>query len=276
MSGTQIGDLIFESDKSLFEILDELGVPKVSQQLDDITERLSEVNDQLVQLGQIVDTNQANNNAAFIAINTRVDTLNDEVTALNILVAPLSVQVANLEQEVVALRNLVQPLDSRLIIVEGQVSVLITQYNSLSATISNLQGRVILLENQIAPLTTQVNALTSRVLTLELEAPRSQILRLGNEYIFSYRTGGFPGNTWFYRLNYSGSINTIISANVGHSATVFSSIDSTFNTRTVYLAAPFDNIATAGRYNYPMIQGPCKLSFQPQDTNPIEGYLTRL
>lgn len=276
MSNTQIGDLIFDSDKSLFEILDELGVPKVSQQLDDITERLSEVNDQLVQLGQIVDTNQANNNAAFIAVNTRVDSLNDEVVALNIIVAPLSVQVTNLEQEVVALRNLVQPLDSRVSNVEGQVSVLTTQYNTLAALVTSLQGRIITLENQVFALTPQVNALNNRVLTLELEAPRSQILRLGNEYVFSYRTGGFPGNTWFYRLNYSGSINTIISANVGHTATVFSSIDSTFQSRTVYLAAPFDNIATAGRYNYPMIQGPCRLSFQAQDTNPIEGYITRL
>lgn len=273
---TQIGDLIFDSGKTLFEILDALDVPQVSAQLDSVNNRLDEVNDQLRQLGSIVDSNQANNTASFIAINTQLDALNSEVAALNLAVAPLSIQVSNLDQEVAALSAAVVPLETLVTDLESQVNSLALQVTNLTTLVNSYNSRITSLENNTASVSQQLTTLTNRVLALELTAHTNTQLRLGNEYIFTYRTGGVPGNTYYYRINYSGSTSTVINANVGHSANVLSSQDGTSQQRTVYLAAPFDLFSVSGRYNYPMIQGPCRLSFTVNNTNPTEGYITTL
>lgn len=273
---TVIGDLIFESGKTLFEILDSLDVPQVSASLDATNARLDEVNDQLRQLGSIVDTNQANNNASFIAVNTQLDALNSEVTALNLAVASLTIQVMNLDQEVATLSAAVIPLEALVSDLRNQVSALATQVTSLTTLVYGYDSRITSVETSIDILSTRVSSLANRVTTIELEADQQQKLRLGNEYIFTYRTGGVPGTTYFYRLNYSGSTSTAINAAQGYTANVLSSIDGTSTQRTVYLAAPFDLFSANGRYNYPMIQGPCRLSFVVNNTNPTEGYITTL
>lgn len=273
---TQIGDLIFDSGKTLFEILDALDVPQVSAQLDAVNVRLDEVNDQLRQLGSIVDTNQANTTASFIAVNTQLDALNSEVTALNLAVAPLSIQVSNLDQEVAVLSAAIVPLETLVSDLESQVNSLALQVTSLTTLVNSYNSRITALESSTTSLSQQLSVLTNRVLTLELTAHSNTKLRLGNEYIFTYRTGGVPGTTYFYRINYSGSTTTNINAAVGYSANVLSSQDGTSQNRTVYLAAPFDLFSLNGRYNYPMIQGPCRLSFTVNNTNPVEGYITTL
>lgn len=280
---TVIGDLIFDSKKTLFEILDSLDVPQVSALLDETNIRLDEVNDQLRQLGAIVDSNQANNNASFIAVNTQLDALNAEVVALNLAIAPISAQVVSLEQEVATLSAAVLPLETLVSDLENQVNALGDQVTSLTFLVNSYNGRITALETSVtslsqtvASLTQTVNSLTSRVTTIELTADQNQKLRLGNEYIFTYRIGGVPGTTYFYRINYSGSTSTGINAAIGYSANVLSSESGTSTQRTVYLAAPFDLFSVNNRYNYPMIQGPCRLSFTVNNTNPTEGYITTL
>jgi uncharacterized coiled-coil protein SlyX len=271
---TQIGDLIFESGKTLFEILDALDVPQVSSQLDAVNVRIDEVNDQLRQLGAIVDTNQANSNASFIAVNTRLDDLNTEVIALNLAVAPLSIQVTNLEQEVATLSAAVLPLETLVSDLENQVIALTANVTHLTNLVSSYESRITSLESRVTNLSLQVDTLAARIFTVELDAPRSQQLHLGNQYIFSYRTGGVPGTTFFYRITYSGPTTTRILAATGYSANVLSSQEGTSTERTVWLAAPFDLFSVSGRFNYPMIQGPCRLSFTVNNTNPIDGYIT--
>lgn len=273
---TQIGDLIFDSGKTLFEILDALDVPQVSSQLDAVNTRLDEVNDQLRQLGSIVDSNQASVTASFIAVNTQLDALSSEVTALNLAVAPLSIQVTNLGQEVAALTSSIVPLEALVSDLESQVNFLALQVTNLTTLVNSYNSRITILESNTASVSQQLTVLTNRVLTLELTAPSSTKLRLGNEYIFTYRSGGTSGTTFYYRINYSGSTATNINAAVGYSANVLSSQDGTSQQRTVYLVAPFDLFSVTGRYNYPMIQGPCRLSFTVNNTNPTEGYITTL
>lgn len=252
---TQIGDLIFDSGKTLFEILDSLDVPQVANQLEATNSRLDEVNDQLRQLSVIVDNNQANNNASFVSINTQLDNLNAEVTSLSDELSPIPNEVANLT-------ILVNSFDSRLDSIDTQIDALDLQVDTLSTQVTTLTGTV--------------NSFNSRITSLEANRARQQFLFLGNEYIFSYRIGGLPGTTHYYRITYSGSVTTHVNAASGYSANVLDSLAGTSSVRIVYLAGPFDMFSVNGRYHYPMIQGPCALSFSINNTSPIIGYITTL
>jgi len=273
---TQIGDLIFESGKTLFEILDSLDVPQVASQLDATNLRLDEVNDQLRQLSVIVDTNQANNNASFVSINTQLDSLRAQVTLLSEELLPIP-------NEIASLTTLVNSFDGRINLLEINNDILATRMNSLDNQMSTLNNQMSTLNNQMSTLTTDVAVLSvtvtsfnSRITSLEANKARQQFLFLGNEYIFCYRTGGAPGTTYYYRITYSGSVTSQVNAAIGYSANVLDSSTGTSSNRTVYLAAPFDMFSVNGRYNYPMIQGPCVLSFAVNNTSPITGYITTL
>jgi len=273
---TEIGRLIFSQGKTLFEVLDSLDVPQVSAQLEATNERLDMVNDQLRQLGEIVDSNNNRTNAEFIRVNTELDNLTIQVQALNVQISPLSAQVASLDAEVMSLSAELTPLSNEIDDLNDQVQSLSLQVNALSSQVSGYTSRITTLESQLAQLTTTVNALTSTVNFLDANRARLGMLYLGNEYLFSYRTGGVPGNVYTYRINYSGNTTTQILANVGYTANVLSSEDNTSTSRTVRLAAPFDLFSTNGRVSYPLVQGPCVLSFTVNNTNPTNGYITHL
>lgn len=267
MSTTEIGNLIFDSGKTLFEILDSLDVPQVSSQLEATNLRLDDVNDQLRQLGQIVDSNQANNNASFINVNTQLDALSNEVTALTIAVAPITAQIDILTTQVNQLSAQVDPISAEVADLSTQVFQLSNEVATLTVTVQSFNSRITQTE-------TQVTALQNRVTTLELTRATSMRLYLGNEYVFSYRTGGIPGTTFFYRITFSGSTSTEILAARGYPASVLDSQNGSSTSRTVYLAAPFDLFSTNGRFNYPIVQGPCVLSFSVNNTSPLSGYIT--
>jgi len=263
---TEIGDIIFDTKSTLFQVLDTLDVPSISAQLTSTNQRLDDVNDQLRQLGAIVDANQIANNTSFIAVNTQLDILETDVLSLATEIAPLSSQVDSLSTQVTSL--------------SGQVSVLTTTVNGYNSRIVALESTTTSLNNSVISINTAINtinsnlsALGTRVGTLEINRARQQLLTLGNEYFFTYRTGGVPGTTYYYRINYSGSQSTVIRAGIGQTATVYDQAAGTTTSRTVYLAAPFDLFSSSGRYNYQMAQGPCVLSFTQNNTSPTAGYI---
>lgn len=263
---TEIGDIIFDTKSTLFQVLDTLDVPSIAAQLASTNDRLDDVNDQLRQLGAIVDANYIASNTSFIAINTQLDTLEADVLSLATEIAPLSSQVDSLSTQVTSL--------------SGQVSTLTTTVNSynirilaLESTTTSLSSSVASINSSINTINSSLNALGTRVGVLETNRVRQQLLTLGSEYFFTYRTGGVPGNTYYYRVNYSGSQSTVIRAGIGHSATVYDQQAGTTQVRTVYLAAPFDMFSVNGRYNYQMAQGPCVLSFTQNNTSPTLGYI---
>jgi archaellum component FlaC len=256
---TEIGDIIFGTNSTLFRVLDTLDVPSISTQLASTNTRLDEVNDQLRQLGQIVDANQIANNTSFIAVNTQLDTLEADVLSLATEIEPLASQVDSLSTQVTSL--------------SGEVSTLTTTVNSYNSRILTLENTTTVLSTLVTNISLDLNALSSRVGVLETNRVRQQLLTLGSEYLFTYRTGGVPGITYYYRLNYFGSQSTVIRAGIGHSAEVYDLQAGTVTTRTVYLAAPFDMFSSSGRYNYQMAQGPCVLSFTQNNTSPTTGYI---
>lgn len=269
---TQIGDLIFESGKTLFEVLDSLDIAQVSTQLENVGERLSEVDDQLRQLGSIVDTNQSNNNASFISVNTKLDSLDSTVARLASEFEPISSQITQLTNEVANLGDFIVENDNSIRILRSEVDSLFEDVQILTDRVSGFNNRITQLETRTSQNSFRLDTVQNQVTLLEATKDRNQFVRQGNEYIFSYRLGN-PGTTSHYRIAYK-SGNQIIKSNVGYEASVFNSTNGTVSDRTTYIAAPFDVFTISGRENYQMIQGPCALSFTNNNTSPIQGYLT--
>lgn len=118
---TNIGDIIFGTNSTLFQVLDTLDVPSLSAQIAALEERIDEVNYQLRQLGVIVDQNQIKNNTEFVNVNTRVD---------------------NLQAEVNALATLITGWDERIISVETEVNNLSVAVQQLSLTVTGFDARI--------------------------------------------------------------------------------------------------------------------------------------
>lgn len=252
---TEIGDLIFETGKTLFQILDELDVTTVSIKLDAVDNRLVEVDDQLRQLGVIVDSNDAANQARFINIETDVNQLENSIGGFDNRITQVEqsnnsvvLQVTQLTNEVNVLSSLVASFDQR--ITTNSISI-----NSISA--------------QVGTLTTTINDLVARQALFNF-------LFLGNEYIFHYRPLSSPRPTQFYRLTFSGNTQTRILSNTRYSVQILRSEDNTAGTVDVWLAATFDTFSVNNRRNYSLQQGPILLSFFVNETSPITGYITQI
>lgn len=277
---TEIGGIIFETKKTLFEVLDELDVPTVSTLLNQTNNRLDQVNDQLRQLGLIVDSNQQHVTAEFINANTRIDGMEQQVSQLASSLAPLISQMDNLN-------ILIFQLSSQIETVEVQTNALLAQVSSLSVAVSdmsssitsltarvnNSDSRIGVVESQLATVNTRLDVMSPIVTFLDSNRARLNLIFRSNTYFFTYRIGN-PGTTYSYRITYTGLPTSVVYANVGHTCQVLSSIDGTLSSRAVYLTAPFDAFSAVGRINYPLVQGPCLLSFTVNNNNPILGYIT--
>jgi len=76
---SSISDLIFDNNSTLFEVLDELDVPKLALEVKDVSDALNDSLEQVRQLSVVVDKNQVANNTKFVDINTRLDDLDTAV-----------------------------------------------------------------------------------------------------------------------------------------------------------------------------------------------------
>lgn len=258
---TDIGDLIFNSDKTLFEILDSLDVPSISKQLDGTNNRLDQVNDQLRQLGLIVDNNNANTTARFITVNTNVSNTMIEVEKLRVIVVPLDNRLTKVEKNASENEKQIVLNKGLIDIANLRISDLTTDVKTLSAKVNIFDGKVAILENTVRD--------------LNINKYNLQLLNLAGGYIFSYRIGS-PGQTWNYRISFNGPVTTRVFSNRGYPAQILSNIDGSITNRTVYLAAPFDVFSTVRNPGYLMQQGPCVLSFEANNTSPTLGYITQI
>nr|WPR17952.1 MAG: hypothetical protein [Chemarfal virus 126] len=270
---TQIGDLIFETNSTLLQVLDTLDVPTIAERLDATNERLDEVNDQLRQLGIIVDTNQIANNTSFIAVNTRVDTLQTEFTVLNNQFLAIRSEVDSLSVTTTNLEANVANLSDQVTSFGGTITGLQNRVTALESAIYGLNSSIVSLQNQVTSLQGTVSSLQSSVNTLVANRFRDNLLFRGNEYMFTWRAGT---TTYFRRTTFSGGNTQGISANIGYSAQVLDSQTGTTTTQTVFLCAPFDTIRTNGTYNYPITQGPVTYSYSSTGLNSLSGYITAL
>lgn len=266
---TEIGDLIFDTNRTLFEVLDSLDVPNVATQLSNVGERLDEVNDQLRQLGIIVDTNKIDFNTQLIAVNTALDNINKEIGD----VLAVIVKVNQLSDEVEILSKQIPSISDQLLEVEKQLDYALQQVASITVVVNSFSTRILTLETSNSSLTAIVSRNQQTLNGLYANQARLQILTLGNEYSFVYRSGN-PNAVYQLRITFSGDQSVLIRANQGYDATILQ--DGTQVNRTVYLAAPFDQFLPNYRIHYLLIQGPILLSFESINTSPINGYLTTL
>jgi len=296
---TEIGDLIFENNSTLFEVLDTLNVPTIAAQLNATNERLDEVNNQLRQLGLIVDQNQFATTTAFIAVNTRLDstesqisdlvgenislqsqvhvldgrvdsTLSD-VARLNTSVTTLQAIVDNQELEFLALSSQVGSINVSIIGLETANSILTSQVTSLMGQVSDLTNSYIALNAQVFNMQTQVNSLQTSVNSLTLNRFSNDLLVRGNEYIFTWREGT---NTYSRRTTFSGANTQSILANTGYACTVLDTQTGTATNQTVYLCATFDYLRINGVLNYAITAGTVQYSYSSTGINALTGYIT--
>jgi len=277
---TEIGDLIFDNNSTLFEVLDTLDVPNIAGQLDAANVRLDEVNDQLRQLGVIVDQNQFATTTAFIAVNTRLDSqesqisgvvtsnteLQSRINGLNDTVNIFAEKVVELNIHVVALQTTV---GAQAVELAAQSSQIV----GLTASNSALTTQVATLSTQVSEMETQVNSLQREVMFLTNDRFNNDLLVRGNEYIFNWRVGT---NTYSRRTTFTGANTEGIFANTGYAAIVLDSQTGSFTNQTVYLCASFDNFRVNGIVHYAITAGTVQYSYSPTGLNALTGYITHI
>lgn len=289
-----IRELIFDNNSTLFQTLDKLEITQLATDINSISNKLVYLDESIRTLANTVDSNYRQIQGEIQTSNSQILALTNEISNIKLNISAIQqdvtsatqtadaalTQVANVTADVALVNSKVTTLQSQVASLNTSVSTLNSSVSSLTTQVNMLSNQYVILTTSIDTLTAKVtqidssiSTLTSRVTSLEANAARNQLLRRGNEYIFTYRVGS-PGTTYYYRITYSGTGS--INANVGYSATVLDSQAGTSTSRTVYLAAPFDTFSLNGRYNYPMIQGPCILSFTANNTTPTNGYITTL
>jgi archaellum component FlaC len=250
---------------------------------------LATVDESLRTLANTVDNNYRQIQGQIQGINTELLSIKNDITGITSQLSTISADIlialqqsdlalstaARVSVDVVLLTNRVSSLETSLISIQLTINAINITVGNMQNQIDSLNNQIIGLNSTVSTLNASVVSLSSRVTSLEANAARQQFIRQGNEYMLTRRVGGNPGSTYFYRVTYLGGTN-IINANVGYTATIFDSQTGTSNTQTIYLAAPFDVFTITGRYNYPMIQGPCVYSFTGNSTSPNSGYITTL
>lgn len=172
---TEIGDLIFSTDSTLFEVLDTLEIPALATQVDAVNARLDIVNEQLTQLGQIVDNNQINNNTQFATINTTIDNLQTQVNNLSIDTTGLVTRVDALELLTSTQATAIGNMQNLIVTLNVNVLTLQVQQANTTTNVTNLQ-------NQVNAHTTQLETLVNTVnnLTTQAAAQATQITNIQN------------------------------------------------------------------------------------------------
>jgi len=100
MSRTEIGELIFSRNSTLFETLDTLDVIDINAKVERLDADLNSYGEQLRQLAIIVDQNQAYNNARFVDINTDLNEFRRELYDNNQKIAELTRTVESFQSTI--------------------------------------------------------------------------------------------------------------------------------------------------------------------------------
>lgn len=148
---SNIGDLIWETDGTLFSVLDGLDIADVQAEVARLSADLDVTKSQLTQLGGVVDNNQASTTAALLSLNT-------EVTNLANLVGSYDGRITALEEG----ENTLEP---RVAILETEVGNLVVRADNMLQQITILSSRATSSENRLNALESinfeRVNAWTA-------------------------------------------------------------------------------------------------------------------
>lgn len=163
---TEIADLIFDNNSTLFKILDNLDVPTLAGEVSEISDSLNASMEQIRQLAIIVDDNQVTNNTKFVDVNTRVDTIADVLDDVGKNASEALTKVTNLEAYT-----------------RGNIERIDTNVGRVQTKVSNLEGRAEETDFQLTNLIDSVGLIDDAVITNEVAilAVKHDVLRLNVE-----------------------------------------------------------------------------------------------
>jgi hypothetical protein len=188
---TEIAEIIFDENITLFEALDQLQVPEIASQARETERRLDETQGQVRELGIVVDNNQAVNNTKFINVNTTLDMqeasltiVSEQITQLitdnvttNSRISQLALDVESSNQLVAVLTTEVNVATSQVATLNTTVTNVVTDLNNLSLQLALTNGRVTGLSNDLITTNGWVTDLRSRMASVE-----NDVFQLEREY----------------------------------------------------------------------------------------------
>lgn len=179
---TEIADLIFDSNSTLYEVLDNLDVPNLTTVISTLTTKVDSLTEQLRQLGIVVDSNNTTTNTRIITLTTEVDGLTLTLNNLLTQVTSLNLTVVSHGNSITSLQTQISNLNSTVNQQVSTVNTLSTNVAALTTTVGNLVPTVSGHTNQIASLTTTVNSHTTSIasLTSTVNSHTTSITNLNN------------------------------------------------------------------------------------------------
>lgn len=178
---TEISDLIFSRNSTLFEVLDELDIPSLAISVNDLKDRLNSQVEQLRQLGIVVDNNQINNNTRFLTLQTELEDVTKNlvnlisnnttlITSMGETVHLNTVGIYEMQIRLLTIEGDITTLKNRINIVEGGVKTLSQTTDRLSVEVGTLTNKVNTLSTTVSTLSTTVNSLNTRFPSVESNA----------------------------------------------------------------------------------------------------------
>lgn len=197
---TDIKDEIFETNSTLFQVLDKnevTDIVSIRQEQERQEQLIRENKTQLDGLARIVDTNQANNAAEFVRINTQFVDIEQKFASLDLLVQDFNEDIAGLTREVRYLDSYTRDLDNRVGMFEFDVDNVNNKIEelkrraddgeeALEALRDNVRVDLGVLDRKIQVLENSNQALDDRI--RKLETFSNGILRYTLPYNFRMKT----------------------------------------------------------------------------------------
>lgn len=188
---SEIGDLIFDSNSTLFNVLDTLEVPQLSADLTTISVRVQDLSEQTIELGRIVDNNRLDANTKFVDVNTRIDNLDFDFSALTTEIDVIDNRVSGVEVKNQELDSSVRSLTEDVNQNRVDISNLVSRVNTLDTRVTSISGDVLNLSSQVFRLESSINSLqvsvanlttTSSTLSTRVGAVESRTTSLENTF----------------------------------------------------------------------------------------------
>lgn len=193
---SNIADLIFDNNSTLFEVLDDLDVPNLALEVKDVSDALNASLEQVRQLGLVVDNNQIANNTKFVDLNTKTDDLEakidgiipvaeDALSRVTVLetftrenITRLDANVANvntrLTNEISSVNQVVGANTTNISILQTDVTAISDEVIVNGREIANLESvvagyelRLRILETSKTSVEAELNSLKTRVTQIE-------------------------------------------------------------------------------------------------------------
>lgn len=198
-----IHDDIFSNNSTLLATLDTLDVTTIEATVAGLRTDLTTLQAQVVTLGSLVDTNNSTTNSALIAVNTRVDNLQDEITistaditALQAAIVVLQGDITTLVADMATFTASIDDLNASITTINAQIGILNGQLATINVRLGGHDTQITALQVQstldgvniannsssITTLNTQFATLSAAVSAAALYSIRIPFLQVGRQF----------------------------------------------------------------------------------------------